>query len=308
MWFRNLALYRFSQPFKLSAEELGDQLSAKAARPIAALEPSTLGWAPPLGRESELLVHATGGYLMVCARKEEKIMPAAAINEVLAARVIEIEEKEQRQVRGKERANLKDEVIFDMLPRAFTKSSQTFAYIDPKGGWLIVDAGTPKKAEEITGLLRESLGSLPIAPLSVANAPAAVMTAWLTAGGVPPEFTIEDECELRDPGEDGGLVRVRKFDLGCDEIRVHLDAGKQVTRLALTFDDRINFVIDEQMLVKRLKFLEVVQDAASESDAGSAAERFDGDFAVMSLEINNFLPRLIEAFGGEAESEALNAA
>ncbi|MCB1734300.1 MAG: recombination-associated protein RdgC [Gammaproteobacteria bacterium] len=308
MWFRNLALYRFSTPFTLNAEQLDDQLAAKATRPIGALEPSVMGWAPPLGRESNLLVHATGRYRMICARKEEKIMPAAAVNEVLAARVQEIEDKEGRKVRGKERANLKDEVIFDMLPRAFSKSSQSFAYIDPKGEWLIVDAGTPKKAEEITSLLRETLGSLPIAPLSVATAPSAVMTGWLTVGGVPPEFNIEDECELRDPGEDGGLVRVRKHDLGSDEIRVHLDAGKLVTRLALTFDDRINFVIDEQMLVKRIKFLEVVQDAASETDAETAAERFDGDFAVMSLEIARFLPRLIEAFGGEAEAETRNAA
>ncbi len=307
MWFKNLYLYRFSTPFSLSAEDLGEQLSSKEFRPVGQLEPSFTGWEKPLGREGQLLVHETNGYVMICARTEQKILPAAAVNEVVASRAQEIEDKEGRKVRGKERANLKDEVLMDMMPRAFTKSSRTFAYIDAKGGWLVVDAGSPNKAEEITGLLRETIGTLPIVPLTLANAPSAVMTGWLTNGGEPEDLNIEDECELRDPGEDGGIIRARKHDLASDEIRVHLDAGKIVTKLALTFDERMSFIIDETGAVKRVKFLDVVQDDAGDRDAESGAEAFDGDFAIMTLELNRFFPRLIDAFGGEAEIEGLSA-
>jgi recombination associated protein RdgC len=300
MWFKNLSLYRFTRPFALDAQELGDRLAERAARPITALEPSYAGWAPPLGGDASQWAHASGGYVMVCARKEEKVMPAAAVRDAVEARLRDIEAREGRRPGGRRRAEIKDEVIFDMLPRAFTRSSASHAYLDPREGWLVVDAGSARKAEEMTGLLRDTLGSLSVVPLGVARAPVQVMTDWLTTGDIPPGFQVEDECDLLDPGEQRGTVRVRKQDLGSDEIRAHLDAGKVVTRLALTFDDRLSFALDQRLTVKRLRFLDLVQEAAREVDAESAPERFDADFAVMTLELARFLPRLVEAFGGEA--------
>jgi recombination associated protein RdgC len=308
MWFKNLMIYRLTRPFRLSPEELEARLAGKAFRPVGELEPDFFGWVPPLGREGSQLTHATGGYLMVCARKEERVMPAAAVRDALEARARAIEEQEGRPVRGRRRGELKDQVVFEMLPRAFTRSQERYAYLDPRGGWLLVDAGSAARAEELIRLLRESLESLPAVPLQVAEAPRAVMTQWLTAGDVPPDFRIEDECDLLDPGEGGGIVRVRRHELSTDEIRGHLDAGKLVTRLALTYDERIGFVLDQGLAIKRLKFLDVVQEAAREVDALTAAERFDADFAVMSLELARLLPRLVEAFGGEAPAAVSAAA
>ena len=303
MWFKNLTIYRLTQPFALGAEDLEERLAARVFRPVGELETDCLGWVPPLGREGTQLVHATGGFLMVCARKEERVMPAAAVRDAVEARARQIEEEEGRPVRGRRRAELKDQVVFEMLPRAFTRSRERLAYVDPNGGWLLVDAGSPASAEELATLLRESLGSLPATPLAVVEAPRAVMTRWLTAGDLPPDFLIEDECDLLDPGEGRASVRVRRHELSAEEIRGHLDAGKVVTRLALGFDGRLSFVLDERLTVRRLKFLDLVQEAAAEVETTTAAERFDADFAVMSLEIARFLPRLVDAFGGEAPAQ-----
>jgi recombination associated protein RdgC len=300
MWFKNLSLYRFVQPFAWNAEALDARLAARAFRPVAELELSFTGWVSPLGGERPPGVHAAGGHLMFCARKEEKVMPAGAVRDAVDARVREIERRENRPVRGRRRGEIKDDVIFEMLPRAFTRSATTFAWVDPGEGWLVVDAASPRKAEELLNLLRETLDTLPVVPLTVATAPPAVMTGWLTTGEIPAGLQVEDECDLVDPGEDRGTVRVRRQDLGSDEIRTHLDAGKLVTQLSLTFEDRLSFVLDQRLTVKRLKFLDVIQEAAREVDAETAAERFDADFAVMSLELARFLPRLVEAFGGEA--------
>jgi recombination associated protein RdgC len=300
MWFKNLSLYRFTQPFTLDPEALDARLARHAFRPVGGLEPSFTGWVPPLGHEGSQRVHAAGGFVMVCACREERIMPAAAVRQELESRAREIEAREGRRVRGRQRAEMKDQVIFEMLPRAFTRSALSFAYLDPRGGWLVVDAGSTRKAEEVTGLLRDSLGSLHVVPLTTATAPSLVMTGWLTTGDIPTGLSIEDECDLLDPGEERGTVRVRRQDLASDEIRAHLEAGKRVTRLALTFEDRLSFVLDEGLSVKRLRFLDVVQDTAREVEAETAAERFDADFSVMSLELARFLPRLVEAFGGEA--------
>ena len=303
MWFKNLCLFRIAPPLELDPDTIEHRLADQAFRPAGKLEPSSTGWVAPLGVETAPLVHATGGYLMICARREERILPAAVVREALDARIDEIAEKTGRRIRGKARTDLRDEIVLELLPRAFTRSQRTFAYIDPREGWLVVDAATPRKAEEITALLRKSLGSLPVTPVDVVNSPGAEMTAWLAAGDPPSGFAIGEECDLREPGDDGGIVRVRRHDLDTGEIRKHLEAGKQVTRLALDFEDRLSFVVEDNLLIKRLKFRDVVQDEAAGVQVDSDADRFDSDFAIMSLELAGFIPRLTEAFGGLAVTD-----
>lgn len=299
MWFKNLTLYRFAQPFDLDPESLEEKLSEKPFRPLGDMEPAFTGWTEPLGKDGQQLVHTLGNCMLLCARKEEKILPAAAVRELVEARAVEIEEKEGREVRAKERRELKETVLLEMIPRAFSKSSRQYAYIDRKQGWLVVDTAVASRAEAFIDLLRECLGTFSVVPLQVEEAPDAILTGWLKQGSVPAEVQIEDECELRDLVEDGAIVRVRREDLLSDEIRVHLDAGKRVTRLALTWDERVSFVLDEKFQLRRLRFQDVVLDEAGESGAETAAERFDADFALMTGEFSRFLPRLIELFGGQ---------
>ena len=244
-------------------------------------------------------MHTVGNCMMLCARKEEKILPAAAVRELVEARAGEIEEKEGREVRARERRELKETVLLEMIPRAFSKSHHQYAYIDSRNGWLVVDTATASRAEAFIDLLRECLGTLPVVPLQVAESPDAVMTEWLKESGVPAAIQIGDECELRDLMEDGAIVRVRREDLFSDEIRVHLEAGKRVMRLALTWEERVSFLLDEKFQLKRLRFQDAVLDEAGDVGAETVAERFDADFAIMTGEFSRFLPELITLFGGE---------
>ncbi len=299
MWFKNLQLYRLTRPFTLSAEEVHEKLAADPFRPCGSLETATQGWVPPLGRLGEQLTHFSGGFILVCARKEEKILPAAVVREEVDEKVLAIEETQMRPVRRKERESIRDEVLQDLLPRAFTRSGRTYAYIDPRGGWVVVDAGSAKKAEEVLSLLRQSLGSLPVAPPRLRMAPATVMTHWLT-GEIPPgAFEIGDECELREPAKEGGVVRCKRQDLWADEVRAHLAAGKQVSRLAVRWNERIACVLGEDLAVKRLGFEDVIQEQADVDEDDIA--RFDTEFALMTLELSRFIPAVMEAFGGEEE-------
>lgn len=302
MWFKNLTLFRFSEAFTVNESKLIEQLETHRFRSCGSLELSTYGWSAPLGRQSEQLLHATGGYWMLCAQKEEKIIPASVINELVADKVEEIESEQARQVRKKERDAIKEEVIHDCLPKAFSHRRRTFAYIDPKGGWIVVDAATAKKAEEVVSLLRKSLGSLPVELPAVSEAPEVIMTQWLMDDAtVASDITIEAECELYSPEDDGGIVRCKKHDLYSPEIRAHLDAGKRVRKLAISWNDRLTCVLDDSLSIKSLRFLDLVQEQAAEVEADGAAEQFDADFSIMALEIAAFLPRLLELFGGEAD-------
>ena len=298
MWFKNLQIYRFTQPFALSPEALHEALAGRRARECGSLEASTEGWFPPLGRDAPLMVHTVGDCTMICTRREQKVLPAAVVNEALDERISAIEESEGRTVRRRERNELKDELVQQMLPQAFSRSSLTYAYVDAAGGWLVVDAASAKRAEEVISLLRETLGTLRVKPLESNLSPVAVMTSWLKGEAPPQGFKVLDECELRDMVEEGGVVRCRRQDLRGKEIKGHLDAGKQVVKLAVELTDRLSFVMTEELAVKRLKFLDLIQEEAAESEAEDEASRFDVDFALMSLELGRFIPAYLACFGG----------
>ncbi len=299
MWFKNLVLLRITAPFDLSAEVLEERLQNRRFQPCGALEPSSEGWYPPLGHPDAPLIHQTQGFLMLCLRREDKILPASVVNERLASRVDEIEARESRKLRKKEREGLREEILHDMIPKAFSQSRRTFAYIDPRGGWLFVDTSSARKAEDIVAALRQALDGFPVRPIATQERPASVMTRWLAGGALPEGVTLESECELKSPEEDGGIVRARRHDLEVPEILNHLEAGKEAIKLAFSWNDRMSLVLDEALTIRRLKFLDTIQEAAADRGSEDAATRFDVDFALMSLELNAFLPILLDWFGGE---------
>ncbi|ANE57402.1 MULTISPECIES: recombination-associated protein RdgC [Methylomonas] len=299
MWFKNLAVYRFTEPFELKAEELEQKLQQQPFRACGSHDEFSFGWTPPLGRAADALVHANNGFFMLCGKKEEKVVPGSVVNEMLQERISEIEEREARKLPAKERNRLKDELIFELLPRAFSFSKKTYAYIDSQGGWLVVDAASAKKAEDLLSQLRKCLGSLPVVPMTATAKPAGVMTQWLTDNASPKDILIEDECELRSPEEEGAIIRCKRHDLALPEIKNHLDSGKQVIKLAMSWAERLSFVLDENLAVKRLKFLDLIQDQAADIEAFDETEQFDADFSIMTAELAQFLPRLLELFNAE---------
>lgn len=302
MWFKNLTVFRLTEDFNWSPEQLSTKLEAMAFKPCTPHQEFSFGWTAPIGKSGHALIHSCNGFMMVCGKKEEKVLPTAVVNEMLQEKILEMEAQQGRKLAKKERGAVKDELIFELLPKAFSFSRKTYAYIDPKGGWLVVDAAATKAAEELLGNLRKCLGSLPVAPLNTVANPIETMTAWLSTGAIPDNIAIEDECELRSPEEDGGIIRCKRHDLAVPEIKNHLESGKQVIKLALNWADRIAFVLDENLAIKRLKFLDLIQDEMADIEADDEAGRFDADFSVMSLELANLLPQIVDWFGGENRS------
>jgi len=301
MWFKNLAVFRFTEPFTLSASELEHKLEQIPFRACGKHEQSSAGWTSPIGKQSSQLVHACNGFMMICLKKEEKILPASVINEIVSEKSEQIEQQNRKLTR-KERTELKDEVIFTLLPQAFSFSRRIYAYIDPKGGWLVVDSASSNKAEDLLSLLRKCLGSLPVIPPATQESPSQVMTHWLDTNQAPADISIENECELRSSEEEGGIIRCKRQDLSQPEIKNHLKSGKKVIKLAINWADRIRFIIDENLAIKRLRFLDLIQDQIADIETHDELEQFDADFSIMSQELTSLLPRLLELFGGENQN------
>lgn len=305
MWFKNLRLYRLAEPWTLSTEALNEKLAEFCFNPCGSLDPMRYGFEPPLGRHGSEFVHATNGYIMICAKKQEKILPSGVIKEQLEEKVLAISEAESRSLSRKERDGLKDEIIFSLLPKAFTKSSLDYAYIAPQENLIVVNASSAKRAEDLLSKLREALGSLRCLPITAKNLPIQVMTHWLRASEAPHQFELGEECELQ-ASKDGRIIRCKQQDLTASEILSHLESGMHVSKIALTWKEAIHCVIDDQLAIKRLKFEDSISEKANERNPDSKAEQFDADFSIMTLELKAFIAALMAAFGGEGDSTLPN--
>ncbi|QXH48204.1 recombination-associated protein RdgC [Pseudomonas xanthosomatis] len=300
MWFKNLLPYRLTQDVPFEPEALEAALASKPARPCASQELTTYGFVAPFGKgEDAPLVHVSGEFLLIAARKEERILPSSVVNDAVKEKVEEIETEQMRKVYKKERDQIKDEIIQAFLPRAFIRRSMIFAAIAPRQGLVLVNSASAKRAEDLLSTLREVMGSLPVRPVSVKIAPVATMTDWVKSQSPAPDFFVLDECELRDTAEDGGIVRCKRQDLTGEEIQLHLSTGKVVTQLALAWQDKLSFVLDDKTVIKRLKFEELLQEQAEQDAGDEAAQQFDASFQLMMMTFREFLPALFEALGGE---------
>ena len=298
MWFKNLIIYRFTQPFNITTETLSEKLAEHPFRPCGSQEISRTGFVAPIGEQGDL-VHSAGGYTMICSKKQQRVLPAAAVNEAVDEKVKAIEAEEGRKVGRKEQQQIKEELVITMLPKAFTRSSRMYAYFSPKDGHLIVNSSSATAAEELLVNLREALGSLPVVPAASKSIPQQVMTNWLKHQETVDNFSLGQECELRDPGEDGGIIRCKNQDLSAENIINHLEEGMLVSKLAMVSDAGIECIIDENLTVKRLKFGDMIQEKADAEEPDTAAQQFDVDFTIMTLELSNFLRSLYAVFGGE---------
>ncbi|MGS7251686.1 recombination-associated protein RdgC [Pseudomonas sp. SK] len=300
MWFKNLLTYRLTQEVPFEPEALEAALASKPARPCASQELTTYGFVAPFGKgEDAPLVHVSGEYLLIAARKEERILPSSVVNDAVKEKVEEIETEQMRKVYKKERDQIKDEIIQAFLPRAFIRRSMIFAAIAPRLGLILVNSASAKRAEDLLSTLREVMGSLPVRPATVKIAPTATMTDWVKSQQAAEGFYVLDECELRDTAEDGGIVRCKRQDLTGEEIQLHLSTGKVVTQLALAWQDKLSFVLDDKMVIKRVKFEELLQEQAEQDGGDEAAQQFDASFQLMMMTFAEFLPALFEALGGE---------
>jgi len=299
MWFRNLQVYRLGQAFDLTPEVFEQRLLDAGFKGCNRMDMLATGWTPPLGRGSSQLVHAANGYLMICARKEEKIIPAGVVKQLLDDKVAEIEAAESREIYRREKMRMKEEIIVTLLPHALSRITDQYAYIDTRNQMMVVDAASPARSEALVSQLRTTLGRFPAKPVSIRQSLSAVMTRWLNGEPLPDALELGTECELKHPDPAGGVVSCKHQDLGAGEIRNHIKNGKYATRLGLQWKERLSFVLHEDMSIKRLRFEDVIKEAEDDTVADDAATRFDLDFTLMTLELAEFLPDLFATLGGE---------
>jgi recombination associated protein RdgC len=304
MWFKNLQIYRLPAPWTTSADQLASYLAPQTFTACSSLEMQSQGWVSPRGNAQ--LVHVLQRQFLLKLDTEKKLLPSTVINQVTRARAAELEEQQGFPPGRKQIKELKEQITDELLPRAFSIVRSTWTWIDPVNGWLVVDAGSPAKAEEVLKLLLKAIPKFPLTALRTVQSPLSSMTGWLASDEAPHGFTVDQDTELRASGDSKATVRFVRHTLEPDDVCRHIESGKQCTRLALSWNDRVSFVLTEDLSVKKVVPLDVLKEGSTVAPKNDD-ERFDGDFMLMAGEIGRLLADLVGALGGYAETTALTA-
>ena len=304
--FKNLSLYRLPSPWNISLETVEEQLKKAPFVHCAGTEVQRSGWVSPTGKPEAPFVHAVNRQWIITLCTEQRILPSSVINDELKERAAAIEEQQGYRLGRKAMRDLKTVIAEELMPRAFTRRRLVNVWIDPVNGWLGIDTPSIAKGEEVIEILRKSIDNLPLSTVKTQVSPSAAMSDWLAGGHAPEGFTIDRDCELKAPGDERATVRYVRHALdgeGVDsEIKAHIGRGKIPTRLALTWDDRLSFVLTDRFEIKRLSMLDIVKEEV-EQTIESEDERFDADFVLMTGELSRFLPQLLASLGGEVAAE-----
>jgi recombination associated protein RdgC len=299
MWFKNLVFHRLPADWTVSAAELEGQLAARTLQPCGPFEMSCRGWVPVTG--GGRLLHTVNGQYMIALGVNQKLLPGSIIRQVAEERA-EIQAREQGFPLGrKQMRDMRARVADELRARALTRRRITRAWIDPAAGWFAVDAAGIARAETVVEALGDALGSFAPRAIDTDRAPHTAMTSWLARGEAPMRFSIDDDLELRAADKSKAVIRYTRHPLDGKEIQAHLGSGKYPTRLGLTWNDRVSFVLTDKLQVKRLEFLEMSKDPMQEDEV-DPAEQFDIDFAVMAGELASLLKDLTQVLGRETAS------
>ncbi len=297
MWFKNLQIYRLPSPWQQTAEELHAQLAPHAFQAGGALDAQNMGWVSP--RENDMLVHGISGQLLLSLRTEKKLLPASVVNQFAKAKAAEIEAQQGFKPGRKQMREIKEAVTDELRPKAFSLYRDTRVWIDTRNGWLVIDAASTTVCDEVVQMLHKAIDPLPLTLLHVNQSPAAAMTSWLLAEEAPANLTIDQDTELRAGGDSKAAVRYVRHALEPAEVRRHIENGKQCTRLAMTWADRVSFVLTESLALKRIAALDVLKEQADVSSGAGDDERFDADFTLMAGEVSKLIADVVAALGGE---------
>jgi recombination associated protein RdgC len=304
MWFKNLVVYRLGAGWAGKAEELEARLARQPLQKCGGFDMESRGWLCPR-HEGEYL-YRQGRQWLIALGCEQKLLPASVIRQAADERAAEIEKTLGQPLGRKQKRELKDKVHAELLPRALSRRRTTYAWLDTANGWLAVDAAGEPAAEQLLEVLRRTADDLPLARVQTQMSPSASMSRWIMAGEADGPFGIDRDLELRAADAGKATVRYARHALDGRDIRDHIAAGKQPVRLGLTWNDRISFVLTEQLHVKRVSFTEMVEREAGE-EIENEDERFDIDFALMTGELSRLLGDLVKALGGEKPAEAAAA-
>ena len=300
--FKNVMMYRLLAPWSSSSDPLQQALETARYVECSGSQEKSVGWVEPRGVAQGPLLEVVAGQWMLKLMVETKVVPASVVKRRAQEQIAQMEASTGRKPGKKETRQIQDDVRLSLLPMAFTKQGSILVWIDPAAALLVLDTASQAKADEVLTCLTKAIDGFAVKLIDTQTSPAAAMAHWLAEKEAPPGFSVDRECELKAADESKAVVRYTRHPLDTDEVCEHIAKGKLPTRLALTWNDRVSFVLTEGLQLKKVAVLDVVLEAAASLASDGKDDNFDADVAIATGELQKLIPDLMEALGSEVPS------
>ncbi len=303
--FKNALVYRITNWQPATPAELEARLDTARFAECGATQQESAGWVEPRGEKHAALIESVGGQWMLTLCTETKAVPSSVVKTQLESRLAKVEADTGRRPRGKQTKEIKEAIVHELLPRAFPKRSTTPVWIDPQALLVIIGAASAKKGDAIASRLVELLGGgIVLSLVQTEQSPAVAMAAWLQSKEAPAGFSVDRECELKQPDSEKATVKYLRHTLEIDEVAEHIAQGKVPTQLAMTWNGRVSFVLTDALTLKKIALLDVVLEGATASQ-GKDDKGFDADVAITTGELGRLVADLLDALGGELRRDGI---
>lgn len=289
--FKNLTIYRIAPGWAPTLEQMEDALEPACFVSCGPTQDEAIGWVPPRGEANGALVESVNGQRILKLQIETKSVPGAVVRKKAQEEADHIEATTGRKPGKKETKALREDALLALLPQAFPRTSTVLVWIDLAAGLLVTDASSQGKTDTVITALVRAFDGLALTLLQTATTPQTAMTQWLLAES-PEGFAVERECELKSGDEERSVVKFNRHNLTIDAVRKHITEGKLPTRLALSWESRVGFLLTESLVLRKVELLDV---ALGEQDEAG----FDADIALATGELRRLIPALVGALGGE---------
>ncbi len=302
MWFKQSQIFQLSSSIVSDPSVLESKLEAFTFKPCLPTLSFSYGWMPPTEQADASLVYSTQNHRMICMRLEEKVLPATVIRQELNEKIKKLQETQDRSVSQKEKYALKDDITNTLLPRAFSKYDSIYAYFDIKNNWLILNTTTESKIEKFLALFKKTFPDMHYHYIHTQKM-APILTRWLKHNETPAPFEIEKAGVLKDPRQEGRIIRCQQQELTAPGIQSLLKDGCEVHQISLSWSDKMSFMLVSDLTLKNIRYGDEVLELAKDQNAESELQRFDADFVIMTELLSALWKQLIHLFGDKSKQQ-----
>ena len=297
--FRNLRFYRVTSPWPESEEELSEILSKNAFSPCGSFSERSGGWEALGNNEDDPLCRRLNGADLLQLRTQSRLLPAAAIKEVLEDRVDEYRTRMAKEPSRADLRQLKEETRNKLLPQALVKSERNRACFIHSESLLVIDVATITKAEWVIDQLRACFDHFYCTPLTFNNSPADLLHR-IFMGKSTLGFLLGRECRMQEISDSKSVVTWRDFELSDHSIRQHVVEGMKLTQLGVGFDEVMNCVISDEGIISKVKFIE--GEAVDNWGTEDPMAKLDADFVLLTGAVRRLVEDLKKLLGGFAHA------
>lgn len=289
MWFNNAIIYQFKID---EACDLNASLAEERLNPCPPHARFIYGWLPAF---TEDMVHEVAGASLICMGKEERILPKSVIKKILAEKVQQIETQHGRHVKRAEKAQMAEELEFELLPKSFCVQKKLNALLDTSSQHLIINSSSANQASQLLSLLRKSVRGLTIEPLALPENLSFIFAEWIRSPHtLPSGFQLGTDCVLSALDNEKKRIHCKGCEIPSEEILTLLSQGMTPIEMSLIWKERIQFTLTHDFLLKKLKSLDYLIDDFNEiKKMDEEYQQLDAALALLSGELRQLYQELL---------------